>query len=59
VETCRRENVKVIFVQPEFDKRNAEVIAKETGLKIIDINPLNYDWREEMLRVATALSNNR
>jgi zinc transport system substrate-binding protein len=49
----------VIFVQPEFDKRNAEVIAKETGLKIIDINPLNYDWREEMLRVATALSNNR
>jgi zinc transport system substrate-binding protein len=59
VELCQRENVKIIFVQPEFDKRNAEVIAQETGVRIIAINPLNYNWKEEMLNVADALKENR
>ena len=26
-----QKNVQVIFVQPEFDKRNAETIAQQTG----------------------------
>ena len=48
--------VHVIFVQPEFDKRNAETIAQQTGTKVIPINPLSYDWEEEMLNVAKALA---
>lgn len=47
-----RAKVNVIFIQPEFDKRNAETIAAQTGAKIIPINPLNYHWEEEMLRIA-------
>lgn len=49
-------NVKVIFVQKEFDERNAEIIAKETGCKIVSINPLAYDWKTEMLTLAEALN---
>lgn len=56
IESSRSNNVKVIFVQPEFDKRNAEVIAGEAGIKIVPINPLSYDWRSEMINVARALS---
>lgn len=55
IDLCRRENVHVIFVQPEFDSRNAEIIAKETGTEIIPVNPLSYDWEEEMLKVAQSL----
>ena len=44
--------VGVIFVQPEFDKRNAETIAQQTGTKVVPINPLSYDWETEMLNVA-------
>lgn len=55
IETCRKENVHVIFVQQEFDQRNAQLIADELGVDIIAINPLSYDWTEEMLRVAKAL----
>ena len=52
---CREEAVHVIFVQPEFDRRNAELIAGQTGAQIIGINPLAYDWEQEMLHAARAL----
>lgn len=55
IETCRREGAQVIFVQQEFDQRNAQLIADELGIQIVPINPLSHDWAEEMLRVASAL----
>lgn len=55
IEVSNFENVNVIFIQPEFDRRNAEVIAKEIGAEIVPINPLSYDWNEEMIRVAESL----
>lgn len=56
VETCRQGGVRVIFVQPEFDRRNAELIASQTGTRVVEVNPLAYDWQAEMLHVARALS---
>lgn len=58
VDICREKEVGVIFIQPEFDRRNAEIIAKETRAKIVPINPLSYDWNTEMQGVAQALANN-
>ena len=55
IETCRQEGAQVIFVQQEFDQRNAQLIADELGIEIVPINPLSHDWAEEMLRVASAL----
>lgn len=55
IETCRNENVHTIFVQQEFDQRNAQLIANELGLNIVSINPLSYDWVKEMIRIAEAL----
>ena len=56
IETCRKENIHVIFVQQEFDIRNAQLIADELGVTIIPINPLSYDWPSEMINVAKALT---
>lgn len=55
IETCRKENARTIFVQQEFDQRNAQLIADELGVNIVSINPLSYDWAEEMVRIALAL----
>ena len=55
IKTCRNENVHTIFVQQEFDQRNAQLIAHELGIDIVSINPLSYDWTEEMLRTAKGL----
>lgn len=57
IRTCRENQVRIIFVQQEFDVRNAELIAKELGVQVVSINPLSYHWKEEMLKVARALSN--
>ena len=56
IETCRKENVRVIFVQQEFDQRNAQLIASELEAQIVPINPLSYNWAEEMIRIAEALN---
>ena len=55
IELCRQEKAHVIFVQQEFDQRNAQLIADELGIEVVSINPLSYDWDEEMVRVANAL----
>jgi len=55
IQQCKKEGVRVIFVQQEFDVNNAELLAKETGTKIVRINPLSYDWKGEMIRIAQAL----
>lgn len=56
IETCRKENAHTIFVQQEFDQRNALLIADELGVNVVSINPLSYDWEQEMLGVAKALN---
>lgn len=53
---CKEKHVQVIFIQPEFDRRNAEAIAKQTGARIVSINPLSYQWEEELIATARALT---
>ncbi len=55
IETCLKDKAHVIFVQQEFDQQNARLIADELGVDVVSINPLSYDWEEEMVRVAEAL----
>jgi len=57
VDAARKYNAQVVFIQKEFDQKNAELIAKETNCRLVPINPLSYDWKEEMLRIAQALAN--
>jgi zinc transport system substrate-binding protein len=47
--------VRRVFLQAEFDKREAETVARELGAEIISIDPLNYNWRDEMLRIVECL----
>ena len=55
VALCRTQQVGVIFIQPEFDVRHAEVLAQQTGTRLVRIHPLAYQWDEEMLHVAENL----
>lgn len=55
IATCKEKQVRIIFVQQEFDLDNAELIARETGTRIVNINPLSYEWKKEMLNIAKTL----
>jgi zinc transport system substrate-binding protein len=52
VEKAREEGIKVIFAQPEFSTRSAEIIAKEIGGEMLLVSPLAADWLDNLRRVA-------
>lgn len=52
---ARSKGVKTFFVQSEFANRNIDIVAEETHTTKTAINPLGYNWNEEMLKVAQSL----
>lgn len=52
IEEAKEENVKVIFVSPQFSQKSAQTIATQINGKVLTINPLAYEWPENMLSVA-------
>ena len=44
IDIAERENINTIFVQKEFDTRNAKTIADEVGAEIKVIDPLSEEW---------------
>ncbi|MDR2843635.1 MAG: zinc ABC transporter substrate-binding protein [Candidatus Symbiothrix sp.] len=55
VDIVKKENIRTIFIQQEFNRNNAEIIAQETGCRLEIINPLAYNWQEEVIRIAKTL----
>lgn len=55
VAQARREDVRVIFVQQEFSENTALVVASETGAHLVCVNPLAYEWPEQLLLIAKSL----
>ncbi|MGL4293050.1 MAG: metal ABC transporter solute-binding protein, Zn/Mn family [Bacteroidales bacterium] len=55
IDQVRESGAKVVFIQQEFDEKNARVIADELGLKVVQINPLSYNWNQELIDIAKAL----
>jgi len=44
IETAKENNIKIIFVQPQFSTKSAEVIAKEIGGSVVAVDPLPQDY---------------
>jgi zinc transport system substrate-binding protein len=54
---ARENNIKVIFVQPQFSTRSAQMIAKEIGGKVVSIDPLALNWSENLREVGSIFEN--
>lgn len=52
LELCKKEEIKTIFIQREFPKERANMLADELGAKIEVIDPLEYNWPVNMLLIA-------
>lgn len=48
IRDAREYTTRVIFIQEEYDMRSAELISQETGARLLQINPMAYDWMESM-----------
>ncbi|MGE5350011.1 MAG: metal ABC transporter solute-binding protein, Zn/Mn family [Actinomycetota bacterium] len=55
IDLAREKEIKIIFIQAEYDVRNAQSLSRETGARLVVINPMNTDWPEAVIEVAHAL----
>ncbi len=49
---AREKNVKIIFVQPEFSQKSAQVIANAIDGAVVILDPLNPDYLNNLRRIA-------
>jgi zinc transport system substrate-binding protein len=55
IDIVKSRNIKTIFVQKEYDTKNAGAIAAETGALLETIDPLSDDWAASLRQVIYAL----
>lgn len=55
IETARRSGASLVLVQKEFDSENATILAKEIGGKVVTIDPLAFNWLENMENIGRLL----
>ncbi len=55
IDTARKKNIKIIFVQTGFDTRCARAIAEAIDGKIMQIDPLAENWLKNMENIAGIL----
>jgi zinc transport system substrate-binding protein len=55
IERARNDGVKVIFVQPQYAKKNAETIAREIKGAVVPMNPLPRNYLENLEDMAELL----
>lgn len=58
MDTVRGKNIHLVFIQNQFDVSNAESIARETGCRVIPIDPLSENWLTEMENLLQIFSEN-
>jgi len=56
VDTVKELKLNSIFIQPQFSKKAAELIAEETGAKVIAVDPLSEDWQGNLIYAAKLIA---
>lgn len=57
IRQARRDNVRVIFVQPQFSQKSADLLAKEIGGVVVPVDPLGENYVDNIKRIAAAIRN--
>jgi zinc transport system substrate-binding protein len=56
ISEAKKENIKVIFTQPEFSRKSADTIAREIGGRVIPISAFDENWSENLRSVARTMA---
>jgi len=55
VKKAREDNIRLVFVQPQFSSESAELVAREIGGKVVAVDPLERDWAGSLRSMAEQL----
>ena len=56
VENARAAGVRTIFAQPQMSAASATLVAEEIGARVVLIDPLAYEWADNLERVARSIA---
>lgn len=56
IDSARSRNVKILFFQKEYDIRQTQSLNGAIGSRLVEIDPLAYDWDTELTRIADELA---
>jgi zinc transport system substrate-binding protein len=56
IEKAKKANIKVIFVQQEFDTERAKIVADEVGAAVVMLDPLGYRWDQNISSIIDHLA---
>lgn len=58
VDMAKKDTIKVIYIQSEFDREHARVFAEEIGGEVIQIRPLDPAWSDNLMEITHILVDN-
>jgi zinc transport system substrate-binding protein len=58
IDRAKRENLKIIMVQREYDTKNAKAVADEAGAEVVVIDPLSEDWFSSTVGIIETIKRN-
>jgi len=53
---AKAHNVSAVFTSPEFSEKTARIIAKEVGVPVVKLSPLNPKWSKNLINLAKAIA---
>ncbi|MEZ5194864.1 MAG: zinc ABC transporter substrate-binding protein [Bacteroidales bacterium] len=56
IDLAKKENIKLVFVQQQFDQTKATGIAKEIKGEVVPIDPLSYNWKSQISMITNELA---
>jgi zinc transport system substrate-binding protein len=57
IDQAKKENIKVIFISPQFSRKSADSVASEIGGQVVMIDDLDKNYIENLNKVAEAFKN--
>jgi zinc transport system substrate-binding protein len=55
IDVAKKENIKVVFIQQQYDTKNAAAIAKEIKARLIQFDHMAPDWLPNMYRLGAMI----
>jgi zinc transport system substrate-binding protein len=57
INLAKERDIKLIFVQKQFNQGEAKTLEKEINGKVVSIDPLDYNWDTQIMDIANLLNN--
>jgi zinc transport system substrate-binding protein len=52
IDEAREKNIRAVLIQEQFSTDEAQTLAEELNAEVIQVDPLAYNWMENMMTIA-------